>query len=691
MGKSIIILAELDCPHCADKIALKSSKLEGVISADMDFISKKMYVEHKLNENQLVEKISAIVKELEPDVSVRLFKDDKEPGSNSKYTFEILRIVFSAVLFIASFFVAEKISMIILAAAFVVIGYDIIIEAFRNILKGRALDENFLMTIASVGAMIIGEADEGVAVMLFYQIGELFQKRAVESSRRSIKNLMELKPETVNLVTEKGIVTVSPEKVKAGDVIVLKTGERLAVDGILKKGKTTLDMSALTGESVPVEIDENDEVLSGSINLSGVCEIEVTKAFEDSAVSKLLEMVQNSSAQKAKTEKFITRFARIYTPLVVISALLLAVVPPVLTGFSGFEKWIYRALVFLVISCPCALVISVPLSFFAGIGSASKQGILIKGAKYLEGISKCKTVAFDKTGTITKGEFAVREINAVEMDEQSVLMYAASVEKNSNHPIAKSILKAYEGKICDCENVKEIAGYGMTAVVDGHEVICANENYLRKLGFEAEADDRAYTTVWVCVDKKIAGKICLGDSVKESSSGAVEKLKLCGVSDVVMLTGDKKNIAEKIGSQVGITCVKSQLLPEDKVSEIEKLISQTDGVVAYAGDGINDAPVIARADVGIAMGGIGSDAAIEAADVVIMNDDIGKIADAVKISRKTMSIVRQNIVFALGVKLLILVLGALGIAGMWLAVFADVGVSFIAILNALRAMKPLKK
>lgn len=685
MSKNIYILNGLDCPHCAEKIALKVSKIDGVSSSDLNFIEKKLYVEHNIESKEIFDRITKIVKSLEPDVEVTEFTNGENSSEKSDYKFDIIKIAIAGLFFAVSFFTVDKISSVLLIIAFVVSGYEVIIEAVRNILKGRPFDENFLMAVASIGAMIIGEMNEGVAVMIFYQVGELFQKIAVDSSKKSIKNLMELKPEIVSVVTEKGIIETKPENVKIGDVISVKAGERIALDGVLLSKSTTLDMSALTGESLPVDLKQNDEILSGSINLSNVCEIKVTKTFENSAVAKLLEMVENSTSQKAKTEKFITRFARVYTPIVVILAVLLALVPPIVSGFTRYSKWIYRALVFLVISCPCALVISVPLSFFAGIGCASKNGILIKGAKFIEQMANCKTVAFDKTGTITKGEFKIQKIDAINCTEKELLRACASIEKGSNHPVAKSILKEYDGEFLPCVNIKEISGCGISGEINGKKIICANSDYVKSLGIEVIDDDN-YTAICVVVEEKLIGVIYLGDSIKETSIEAVKNLYECGVAQTVMLTGDKQNIAENIAKKAGITKVVGKLLPEQKVCEIEKLIGENNGVVAFAGDGINDAPVIARADVGFSMGSIGSDIAIESADVVIMNDDLRKISDGIKISKRTMKIAKQNIVFALGVKILILLLGALGLAGMWLAVFADVGVSVIAILNSLRAM-----
>ena len=683
---SIVLLNGLDCAHCAEKIALKCSGIEGVSKADMDFINKKMYISHSCEKSVLTEKVCEIVKSLEPDVVVEFDNENAVSEESSGEIFDVIKIVIGLVLFGISFFLDKTPAFVVLVLAYVICGYEVVFEAVRNILKGRPFDENFLMTVASIGAMIIGEPSEGVAVMLFYQIGELFQKKAVNSSRRSIKKLMELKPESVTLIADGTAKTVSPEEVRIGDIIRVKAGERVAVDGVLVSDEATLDMSSLTGESLPVNVTKKSEILSGSINSGKVIDVKATKTYQNSAVSKLLEMVQNSTAQKSKTEKFITKFARVYTPFVVISAVLLAVIPPIFTGFDSFSQWIYRALVFLVISCPCALVISVPLSFFAGIGCASKNGILIKGAKYIEQLSKCKVVAFDKTGTITKGEFKIQKVVTDEISENELLKIAASVEKDSAHPIGRSIVSGYNGELYTVNDVKEIAGYGICGKINGEEICCVSSGYVKNIGIEINCDED-FTSVCVLKNKELLGIIHLGDSVKETSKKAIDNLYKNGVVKTVMLTGDKKKIAESVSREVGISHYRAELLPENKVFEIEKLIEENIGVVAYAGDGINDAPVIARADIGFSMGAVGSDVAVEASDVVIMNDDINKISQSIKIAKKTLSIAKQNIIFALSVKAVILILGALGLSNMWFAVFADVGVSFIAVLNSLRAMK----
>lgn len=692
MNTTVITLEGLDCPHCAEKIAASVRKLESVREAEMDFMHKKLRVEHSGDKGRMLSQVEKIVKSFEPDVVVsESGKASEAPKAEEKenHVFDIVKIILSAVLFGLSFLFEGVPQKVMLAAAYLIVGYEVLFEAVRNILKGRPFDENFLMTVASLGAMAVGEMNESVAVMLFYQIGEFFQSVAVERSRKSISGLLELKPEYANLKGEGEVRKVSPEEVCIGDIILVKPGERVPLDGVLVSGEASLDTSALTGESLPARVVPGGEVLSGSINLNSVIELKVTQKFSDSTVSRLLDMVQNSSAKKAKTERFITRFARIYTPAVVLSAVLLALVPSAVGGFENWTMWLHRALIFLVISCPCALVISVPMSFFAGIGAASRNGILIKGAKSIEALSRCRTIAFDKTGTVTKGVFRVQKLEPYNISEKDLLKYASAAESNSTHPIARSITECAGAEAAvKADSVRETAGSGVEAEVDGKTVLCGNAGLLTNRGIELpDAENEGMTAVYVAVDGKYAGRILLGDEIKETSSHAVKRLKSGGVKRIVMLTGDKREIAEKVGKAVGIEDVRSELLPDGKVNEIEKLIGDGEGTVAFAGDGINDAPVIARADVGIAMGGLGSDAAIEAADVVLMNDDITKLSDAVNISRKTMRIVRQNIIFALGVKALILLLGALGLTGMWAAVFADVGVSLIAILNALRAMR----
>lgn len=617
----------------------------------------------------------------------------------------LVRISIAAVLFLAGMLLPLPVyggfetNIILLVAAYLLVGYDIILKAATNIGHGQVFDENFLMTIATFAAFGTGEIAEGVMVMLLYQVGEWFQQYAVGKSRNSISDLMDIRPDYAHLVKDGETQTVDPEDVAVGDTILIKAGEKVPLDGIVKKGESFLDTSALTGESVPRRISAGDEILSGCINGSGLLEIEVSKEFEESTVSKILDLVENASSRKAKAENFITKFAKYYTPIVVFGALVLAIIPPLAGIGPGFREWIIRACTFLVISCPCALVISVPLGFFGGIGGAAKEGILIKGSNFIETLANVDTVVFDKTGTVTKGTFEVQKIQASDgVTEDYVLECAALAESHSSHPIAGSLIAAYKnrtGKELSAEkvsDVKEFSGMGVAAVIDGVEVFAGNDKLSApdKAAVKFANVDAAGTVVHVALKGKYLGYIVISDEIKNGVTDAMTDLRKNGVSSLVMLTGDRKNIAEKVASSVGIDTVYSQLMPGDKVDKVEELIAAEDkkskGKLAFVGDGINDAPVLSRADVGIAMGGLGSDAAIEAADVVIMDDRLSKIAKAIGISRRTIRIVRQNIVFALGVKGIFLVLGALGFANLWEAVFADVGVAFIAILNSMRTL-----
>ena len=689
-------LEDLDCPNCGEKIANRVGELAGVVSSNVDFISKKLTVKTDGSNLDLRIMIEDTVHQLEPDVTVKDYgaqTAEEEPVNDHKG--EIVKLSVAIVFFIASMLldklgsgtVCEYLSAGLAIVAYLIAGLDVVIAAVRNLVKGEAFDESLLMTIATVGAFALKDFREGAAVMLFFQVGELFQTIAVEKSRKSITKLMELKPESVTVMRNGNYLVF--EDILKDEIIAVKTGERIPLDGIVTEGESELDTSALTGEFLPVEVKAGDSVLSGSTNLRGLLKVRVTNTFHESAVSKILDMVQNSSERKAKTEKFITRFARVYTPAVVIAALALVFIPSFIVGFDQFSKWLYRGLLFLVISCPCALVISVPLSFFAGIGGASKKGILIKGAKNLETMAKCKTLAVDKTGTLTKGKFTVLSVNPQGVSQDILLEAAAYAESMSTHPIGISIVQRYGKEIngARLSDVEEIAGNGVRAKLDGKEILCGKKALLETNGIAAQSSEDSATAVYVALDGKFIGEILLGDEIKETSATAVSRLRELGV-ETVLLTGDKKDTAEKVAKKVGIKTFFSELLPENKVEKVEQLIKDPDRrLVAFAGDGINDAPVIARADIGIAMGGLGSDIAIEAADVVLMNDDPSSIADAVKISRKTMTIVRENIIFALGVKALVLIFGALGLAGMWLAVFADVGVAVIAILNALRSSR----
>lgn len=603
----------------------------------------------------------------------------------------VWRLVLSSIFFAAALIInVEILKIIFFVVSYLFAGYDVVNNAFRNILRGDVFDENFLMAVASLGAFAIGEAPEGVAVMLFYQIGELFQSYAVGQSRKSITALMDIRPDYANVKTEEGLVVMDPEDVKPGDIIVVKPGEKVPLDGIVIEGSSMLDTSALTGESVPREITAGSDLLSGCININGLITARVTKEFEESTVSKILDLVENAGSKKSKSEQFITKFARYYTPAVVIIAALLAVVPPLIIKDATFSQWIYRALSFLVVSCPCALVISVPLSFFGGIGGASKKGILVKGSNYLEALANTEIVVFDKTGTLTKGVFNVQEIHPEGISEQDLLELTAYAENYSNHPISSSLKRAYKNEINAerVSNVEEIPGHGVTAVVDSRKISAGNVKLMEKMKIDYNKNEFSGTVVHVAVDGIYAGLIVIADEVKEDSKNAISKLKNINIKQIVMLTGDTLKAGEKAARELGLDKVYAELLPADKVEKVEELLAKKTlkGRLAFVGDGINDAPVLARADIGIAMGGLGSDAAIEAADIVIMTDEPSKIATAIKISQKTSKIASQNIIFAIGIKLVILLLSAMGYASMWAAVFADVGVAVIAILNSFRAL-----
>lgn len=694
MEKLVLELSGLDCPHCAEKINQRVSKLTDISDSNMDFINKKLTV--TADSKSVISDITEIVHELEPDVEVKPFERHSHTDEHKNRKRELIEIGVSLVLFVFAFIIDAKIPNIVIALlAFLVAGYDVIISAVRNLLKGEAFDETLLMTIASIGALCIGDVREGAAVMIFFQVGELFQDIAVERSRKSITSLLSLKSDTVNIKSGNEIKEIETEKVQVGDIMVVRVGERVPIDGVVVNGRTAFDASALTGEAVPVEAEENSEVLSGSVNLTSVVEIKAAKKYSDSTIAKILEMVENASGKKANAEKFITKFARVYTPIVVAAAVLLVLIPSIVTGFSQFSTWLYRGLLFLVISCPCALVISVPLSFFAGIGGASRKGILIKGAKNIESLSKLKSVAFDKTGTLTEGKFKVIDVIPCSdnIKKDYILKLAAYAESMSTHPIAKSITQKYNQPIDSnvLSDVVEEAGGGVKAKINRHEVLCGTAKLLEKNSVKAEFENDGSTCVYVALDGQYIGVVLLGDGIKKGSKTAINRLKSKGIK-TTLLTGDKEQAAQKTAQELGIENVFSELLPADKVARVEELISrETDGNVGFVGDGINDAPVIARADVGFAMGGLGSDIAIEAADIVIMNDDPSSIPTAVSISEKTMRIVKENIVFAIGIKVLVMVLGAFGIADMWEAVFADVGVSVIAILNSLRAMSVKNK
>ncbi len=604
-----------------------------------------------------------------------------------------MKILVSLLLFIVAICVKFEnvlITNCIFILSYIIVGYEILRKAVRNILRGKVFDENFLMTVATLGAFGIGEFPEAVAVMLFYQIGELFQSYAVDKSRKSIASLMDIRPDYANVYRDGNEEKVDPDEVKVGEIIIVKPGEKIALDGVIVEGNTTLDTKALTGETMPREAKEGDEVLSGAININGVIKIKVTKEYGESTVSKILDLVENASSKKSKSENFITKFAKYYTPIVVIIAVVLAIVPPFLIKGELFSDWLYRALSFLVVSCPCALVISIPLSFFGGIGGASKIGVLVKGSNYLEALSKVETIVFDKTGTLTKGVFEVQKIEAVGVSEEKLLKMAAYSEYYSNHPISKSIKTTFNEEIDEKQIVKteELSGRGIVAQIGEEEVLIGNEKLMKERNISFSECTEVGTILYVAIAGKYAGYILIADSIKEDSNYTIKELKKNGVKKIVMLTGDRKNVGECVAKKLGIDEVYTELLPDGKVEKVESLLKEKSekGKLAFVGDGINDAPVLAMSDIGIAMGGLGADSAIEAADIVIMTDEPSKIVSSIKLSKKTMRIVKENIVFAIFIKVVVLILTAFGLSTMWEAVFADVGVSIIAILNALRML-----
>lgn len=609
-----------------------------------------------------------------------------------------IKIILALILFLialVSNFGNIWINNVLYILSYAIVGIEIVIKACKNIIRGKVFDENFLMAVATIGAFAIGELPEAVAVMLFYQIGELFQSYAVSKSRKSISNLMDIRPDFANVERNKEVEKVKPENVKIGEIIIIKPGEKVPLDGIIVEGSSSFDTKALTGESLPKDVKENEEVLSGFINLNGVIKVKVTKEYGESTVSKILDLVENASNKKSKSENFITKFAKYYTPIVVIIALILAVVPPLIIKDALFSDWIYRALSFLVVSCPCALVISIPLSFFGGIGGASRMGVLIKGSNYLEALSNTEIVVFDKTGTLTKGVFEVQKIAPEGISKEELLEVTAYSEHYSNHPIALSVKNAY-GKEIDEEKIidtNEIPGFGIIAKVENKEVLVGNEKLMNENKISFSKCDSVGTILYVAIDKKYVGYIVIADKIKDDSKDAIKLLKKNNIKQTVMLTGDRKNVGEGVAKELGIDKVYTELLPDGKVEKVEELLNtkRQKGKLVFVGDGINDAPVLAISDIGVAMGGLGSDAAIEAADVVIMTDEPSKLVDAIKLSKRTMRIVKENIIFAIFVKVLVLVLSALGVATMWEAVFADVGVSIIAIINALRALRVNRK
>ena len=697
MVRSEIILEGLNCANCIAKIEKQTASLKGILDSKFNFARETLVIDHdeSVDFNELFKSVKKIVLSAEPDVIVKLKQEEDESnvGMDKSLKINIVRFSISAILLFLSYVLKldGNINVLVLLVSYVLVGYDVVLRAFRNIFKGEIFDENFLMSIATFGAIGIKEYPEAVAVMLFYQIGEIFQSIAVGKSRRSIKSLLEIRPDYANLKIGDEIIEVNPDDVKIGDIIVVKPGENVPLDGIVVKGSSMVNTAALTGESVLRDIYEGDEILSGFVNENGLLTIQVTKEFGESAVSKILDLVQNASAKKAPTENFITKFARYYTPVVVILAVLVAFVPPLVLD-QEFYKWIYRALVFLVISCPCALVVSVPLGFFGGIGAASRSGILVKGGNYLEALNDVDTIVMDKTGTLTKGIFKVSNIiTNDEFEESEVLKFAAIGEIHSSHPIARSIKKAYGKELEETriDDYEESPGYGIKATAQGRRILVGNIKLMNRENVSVEESHTTDTIVYVSIDEKFAGKIFIADEVKEDSRGAIEKFHKLGIKKTIMLTGDNKDVAERIAKELDIDEVYYELLPEGKVKKVEELSANKDkkSKIAFIGDGINDAPVLALSDVGVAMGGVGSDAAIEAADIVLMTDEPSKLATAIQIARKTKRIVTQNIGLALGSKILVMILGIMGIANIWIAVFADVGVALIAILNSMRALK----
>ena len=712
-NECMLSIEGLDCPNCAAKVERKINTLEGIKEATVDFLGKKIVVlADEISENELVELIQTEVDKIEDGVKVFVPKVQAgESSSEEEDTGKIKKkLLIGGILFVLGIFVPKTLfipKLAVFLVSYLVIGGDVLLSAFKNILNGQVFDENFLMAIATIGAFAIGEYPEGVAVMLFYQLGELLQGIAVNNSRKSIVSLMDIRPDYANIKVGEGIKKVSPEEIKVGEIIVVKPGEKVPLDGKIVKGASTFDTSALTGESLPREAKAGDDVLSGFINKNGLIEIQVAKVFSESTVSKILYLMENAGSKKSKTENFITKFARYYTPVVVITALIVAIFPPLLIQGATFSDWIYRALIFLVVSCPCALVISIPLGFFGGIGGASRDGILIKGTNYLEVLNNLESVVMDKTGTLTKGIFKVTEVNAennikindfqnnkTELTKPLLLKYAAHIEKFSNHPIAQSIVAEYENSVSKVdENVvkdfEEISGFGIKVNINNHQFLAGNSKLMNLENITFDKKENLGTAIYLAADGKYIGNILISDEVKEDSARAIKGMKENGVKEIVMLTGDNEAIGKNIAEKLGIDKVFTELLPNEKVEKLEEIYKTKSekGKIAFVGDGINDAPVLARADLGIAMGGAGSDAAIEAADVVIMNDEPSKIVTAIKIAKKTKEIVWQNITIAFAIKIVVMALGLFGDATMWEAVFADVGVALLAVLNATRVLR----
>ena len=739
-----LVLNGLDCANCANKIETKVNKINGVKEATVNFSTTLLIAEIKEEslKDEIINEIKSIVKKLEPDVKVeeklnnkviknttseckgsccstsfengevkkctektKINKNETHNHTHSnglsennagviEYIKENIMLIIGTLIYLVALAYNgnnNSVSIILFIASYLVIGGDVILTALKNITNGEIFDENFLMSIATIGAFFIGEYPEAVAVMLFYQIGEVFQGYAVNKSRKSISSLMNIRADYANVLRSNNEVKVSPEDVSLNEVILIKPGERVPLDGMVLSGESFLDTSALTGESVPREIKAGDEILSGEINNSGVLKVRVTKEYGESTVARILELVENASNKKAPTEKFITKFSKIYTPIVVLVAVLVAIIPPIFIKGAVFSEWLYKALSLLVVSCPCALVVSIPLGFFSGIGAASKKGVLVKGGNYLEALKESEIIVFDKTGTLTKGVFKVTSINAKNISKDELLEITALGEANSNHPIAVSIAEAYGKKINknEIESYKEVAGHGVEAIIRGKNVLLGNSKLMIKNNIFYDKVNTIGTIVHIAINSEYKGNIIISDEIKENVKEEIVELKNVGIKKTVMLTGDSKEVAEKVANDIGIDEVYSELLPSDKVNKLEEVLNKKvgNGKVLFVGDGINDAPVLARADIGIAMGGVGSDAAIEAADVVLMKDKIESISDAIRISRKTNKILWQNIIFSLFIKVVVMILVVAGLTNMWAAVFADVGVTLLAVLNSMRIIR----
>ncbi len=704
VNKEDIILGGLTCAHCAEVIGDRVQSIDGVKNSHLNFVNKKLTLEidSDINKDKVINSVIELIDSIEPGLDIQVqnksesakeIKKVEKKKDNSKK--DLFKIIAGVLVFIFAFYqeatgIESRYSLIVFMVSYILVGGDVLYKALKNIKNGRIFDENFLMTVATVGAISIGEPSEAVGVMLFYKIGEYLQELAVGKSRKSISDLMQIRPDVANLKVGNSLKVVDPEEVEIGDYIVVKPGEKVPLDGLVVEGNSMVDTSALTGESVLRTVNKGDELLSGFINKNALLTVQVTKDFSESTVSKILDMVENASSKKSKTENFISVFSRYYTPIVVTLAALLAILPPVFIKGALFSEWIHRGLIFLVVSCPCALVLSIPLSYFSGIGVASKHGILIKGSNYLEALRYVDTVVFDKTGTLTEGVFDVVNVKAIGVSEEELMKFASIAEANSNHPIAKSILKYYNKQVDlnKIDEYEEIAAHGIKVKYENNIILAGNEKLMKANNIKIEKNTNMGTVVYVAVNNKFIGYIVIADKIKKDSEEAIKGIKEQGIKQTVMLTGDNKDVAQSVAEKLKLDKVFSNLLPNEKVDRIEELYvgRNEKEKIAFVGDGINDAPVLARVDVGIAMGGLGSDAAIEAADIVIMTDEPSKIAKGIKISKKTYKIVWQNIIFALGIKIIVMVFGAMGMASMWEAVFADVGVAVLAVLNAMRIM-----